>query len=319
MTILIGRFGLSNYIKYNLYLLAQMNEIEKKILITGATGFIGSNLVKRLNKKKIITVSRNKIDNKSHIICDFETEIIQAEVLNNVDTVFHLAGIAHDLKERTNLQKKYELVNIEATKKIAEMSAKAGVKKFIFLSSIRASKNQFFEKGNNYGFSKRCAEKYLLEIAKKTSMNIIIIRSPLVYGPQSKGNLKVMYHAIKKGWFPPLPKDKGNHIMIHIDDLISCLLLFLNKKLSSFKVYYLSDGLIYSIRDIYNHLCKIAKKKIPSWHVPWFVFVFLSLINKKIRRKIKIIFGSYYYPSTRINRLGFIPTKSLEDLNEKDF
>lgn len=296
-----------------------MNKKEKKILITGATGFIGSNLVDKLNKKSIITVSRKKNHNKSNIICDFEINTIQAKVFNNVDTVFHLAGIAHDLKENIKTLKKYKLVNVEATKKIAEMSAKAGVKRFIFLSSIRASKNQVLEKDNNYGVSKRCAEKDLLEVSKKTSMNIIIIRSPLVYGPQSKGNLKVMYYAIKKGWFPPLPKDKGNHIMIHIDDLISCLILFLNKNIPSFKIYYLGDGVIYSARDIYEQFCKILGKKIPSWNVPWFIFVLLSIINKKIRRKIKIIFGNYYYPSQRISKLGFVPTKSLKDLNEKDF
>ena len=190
----------------------------KKVLITGANGFVGKYLVNKLDKKLLIGVSRKRIiDLNENVICDFETNNIDPKVLEGVDTVFHLAGIAHDLRESSETLIKYRLVNIDATKKLAETSVNSGVKNFIFLSSIRASKNQVHEIGNNYGVSKRCAEKALLKISKNTNMKIAIIRSPLIYGPKSKGNLNVMFNAIKKGWFPPLPKGKGRHIMIHID------------------------------------------------------------------------------------------------------
>ena len=291
-----------------------------KILVTGATGFVGRYLISKLNKNITLLVSRKKIkDFKSSIICDFETSNINKEILKGVETVFHLAGIAHDLKENQQTLKKYRLVNVEATKKLAETSAKSGVKKFVFLSSIRASKNQVNQTGNNYGFSKRCAEKLLLEISKNSNMKIAIIRSPLIYGPKSKGNLNVMYDAIKKGWFPPIPKDKGGHVMIHIDDLITCLLLVAKKMVSPFNIYYLSDGITYSARDIYNQFCQILNIKTPSWNVPWFIFVLLSLTTKKIRRKIRIIFGNYVYSSKKIKNLGFVPKKTLKDFNETDF
>ena len=107
----------------------------KSFFITGATGFVGQRLVKALDGE-IRVLSRTRQSNYETVICDLQSDAIPNDALNEVDTVFHLAGIAHDIRDESKIKELYQKVNIDATIQLAELAIKSGVKAFVFISSF---------------------------------------------------------------------------------------------------------------------------------------------------------------------------------------
>ena len=252
------------------------------ILLTGATGFIGNRLYKALKNhgREIVAISRNSNTDFSNLyVSDISRQNLPMKAFKGVTSVFHLAGYAHDLSNPAGKEEKYKKVNVEATVNLAKVSIKAGVQKFIYVSSTKAgspnvtnpSVNSISEKPQGiYGRTKRKAEQELLKISKDSGMKVIIVRPSLVYGPNVKGNLATMINGIKKGWFPPLPDAGNSRSMIHVDDLVLALLL-LEKSIGNFgEIFIATDSNCYSSKEIYACLCKAAGRKVPKWEVPIF-------------------------------------------------
>jgi UDP-glucose 4-epimerase len=295
-----------------------------KFFITGASGFIGKKLVSALNfdSNSITVLSRNNQAGFKTVICDLQSEFIPDNSLNGIDVVFHLAGVAHDL---SNKNEKYYDVNVKATINLAKLAVKSGVKKFIFISSVKANNDitlnkdlSYFKKytQGDYGKSKREAEIHLLEIGKNSNLEVSIIRPSLVYGPHVKGNLKLMLSGIKKGWFPPIPEANNRKSMVHVDDLIDAIILVTKDHRVNNEIFIVSDGHSYTSRQIYNCLCIASDRSIPKWQVPRFFFTILAFISQKLRHKIDKLIGDDYYPSSdKIVAMGYTPKKSLKDIN----
>ena len=196
-------------------------------LLTGASGFIGSRLINAINDN-IILLSRNKNSSFQTIICDFEKDEIPSNVFKNIDVVIHLAGVSHDLGDASKIESRYRKVNIDATIKLATLASNNHVKRFVFISSVKAGgkpisgrcrqEDEQDSPDGIYGSTKREAELAILEIEKNSNMSVVVIRPSLVYGPNVKGNLNLMMLGIKKGWFPPLPLTNNKRSMIHVDD-----------------------------------------------------------------------------------------------------
>jgi len=303
----------------------------KKVLITGATGFVGRRLLRMLDS---LEVEINVLSRKTHsdyktIICDFEEDIISKYSLDSIDTVFHLAGFAHDINTRPNVEDVYYKVNVNSTIQLAKLAVQSRVKKFIFVSSIKAggipihdkclNENDQGEPEGVYGKSKREAELKLLEISENSNMHVSIIRPSLVYGPGVKGNLKSMLLAIERGWFPPLPDVNNRRSMVHVDDLIKSIIFVSNEKRANREIFILTDGSAYSSREIYKFICKALGKRVPKWYVPSLFFYVLSFINKNIEYKVNKLLGDEYFSSKKIESLGFKPQKTLVNFNETDF
>lgn len=288
--------------------------------ITGASGFIGKKLVNALNSDldSITIVSRNQQSKYKTIVCDLESDILPENSLKGIDVVFHLAGLAHD---SSNLKEKYYNLNVKATIQLAKLAAKSGVKKFIFISSIKASnvdlKNNTHE---SYGKTKRDAEIQLIAISNNSNLKVSIIRPSLVYGPSVKGNLNLMLSGIKSGWFPPLPETYNRKSLVHVDDLINAIILVAKDNSANNKTLIVSDGNSYSAREIYETLCIACGKSIPKWHLPTYFFVILTFLNQKMGYKVNKLFGDDYYPtSDAIINMGYTPKKSLKDINLSEY
>lgn len=300
------------------------------LLVTGATGFIGKRLVSGLRKDghDLRILSKNK-QLKGVIHCDLQNDNIPNEALSNIDIVLHLAGYAHDMRGSNKIKDRYYRLNVNATVQLAKLAVKAGVKKFIFVSSVKAGglpynregfdENNFNEQNDIYGSSKREAELKLLEIHRQTNMNISIIRPSLVYGPNMKGNLQLMLSAMKNGWFPPLPETGNKRSMIHVDDLVRAIQLLIIKNEANGEIFIATDGITYSSRDIYEALCTVLGKPIPKWSLPKFIFSFAGLISSRIKYKVNKLLGDEFYSSSKLEALGFKAKKTLKDINETDF
>jgi len=300
----------------------------KNILISGATGFIGERLVGAVDAN-IRVLSRKKQSNYETVVCDLKSEVIPNNALDGVNTVFHLAGFAHDLSDATKIQNIYQKVNVDATIRLAKLAVKSNVNRFIFVSSVKAGGGSNFgvcvsEKDQGdpegiYGKTKREAELKLLKIGKESDMHVSIIRPSLVYGPNVKGNLQLMLSGIKKGWFPPLPETGNKRSMIHVDDLVRAILLVADDDRANGEIFIATDGTPHSSRYIYNAMCSALDKSIPKWSVPKILFDMASLVNPRIKYKLNKLLGDECYSSAKLEALGFKAKKTLKDMNETSF
>lgn len=300
----------------------------KNVLISGATGFIGQRLTKALGCN-IRVLSRIKQADYETIVCNLLSDVIPHNALDGIDTVFHLAGFAHDLNDAIKIQNIYQKINVDVTIRLAHLAVKSNVKRFVFISSVKAGGNSNFgmcasEKDQGdpegiYGKTKREAELELLNIGKQTGMHVSIIRPSLVYGPEVKGNLKLMLAGIKKGWFPPLPRTGNRRSMIHVDDLVQAIFLVSEDKRANGEIFIATDGTPHSSREIYNAMCGALEKSIPKWSVPKFLFDMASLASPYIKYKLNKLLGNECYSSAKLEALGFKAQKTLKDMNETDY
>jgi UDP-glucose 4-epimerase len=296
--------------------------------VAGSTGFIGQRLVRAVGTN-IRVLSREKQSDYETIVCNLQSEVIPDNALDGVDTVFHLAGFAHDLRDATKIQKLYQKVNVDATIRLAKLAVNSNVKRFVFISSVKAGGSGAFDKCATeidqgipegiYGKTKREAELALLKIGKESGMHVSIIRPSLVYGPNVKGNLKLMLVGIKKGWFPPLPETGNKRSMIHVDDLVRAILLVADDDRANGEIFIATDGTPHSSREIYNTMCSVLDKSILKWSVPKFLFDAVSLINPRIKYKLNKLLGDECYSSAKLESLGFKAKKTLKDMNETSF
>ncbi len=303
----------------------------KKVLITGATGFVGERLVNKLSSigYQLRVISRNPIPGIETIIVDLKEASIPSEALSGVDMVFHLAGIAHDFREASSMKSLYYAINVDSTIRLAELAIQNKVKRFVFVSSVKAGgssiagqcmteENQGEPEGI-YGKTKREAELKLLKITSKTHMHVSIVRPSLVYGPNVKGNLQLMLSGIRKGWFPPLPETKNRRSMIHVDDLVRALLLVADDSRANGEIYIATDGRLHSSREIYEAMCGVLAKSVPQWSVPKFLFDIVASMSSRIQYKVNKLLGDECYSSEKLQSIGFKAQRSLKEMNETSF
>ncbi len=299
-----------------------------RALVTGGTGFIGKRLINAVHGE-IRVLSRTRQSNYETIICDLQSRVIPDDALDGIDTVFHLAGFAHDIRDASKIADLYYKINVSATVQLANLAVKSGVKRFVFVSSVKAGgnpppgtcANETDQRNTEdvYGKTKREAELKLLEIGKESGMHVSIVRPSLVYGPNVKGNLQLMLSGIKAGWFPPLPETGNRRSMIHVDDLVQAILLVSEDKRANGEIFIATDGTPYSSREIYSSMCGVTGKLIPKWSVPKILFDIASLVSPRIKYKLNKLLGDECYSSAKLEALGFKAKKSLKDMNETDY
>ena len=287
--------------------------------VTGATGFIGQRLLVSLKEKKslktkdvqkIKILSRHSHPDYVTVVCDLQSQVIPDYALNGINSVFHLAGFAHDLRNASEIEPQYRAVNVDATVRLAELAVASGVKHFVFVSSVKATTSD-----GVYGQTKREAELRLLEIGRQSELHVSIVRPSLVYGAGAKGNLALIRKGIEQGWFPPLPETGNRRSMIHVVDLVEALLLVAKDRRANGGIFTATDGTTHSSREIYEAICRAVGKPIPQWNVPKFMFDWIAMLSPRIRYKVDKLLEDEYYSSEKLEALGFKAEKSLNDID----
>jgi len=306
-----------------------------KVLVTGATGFIGKHLVHLLLEQqiKVRVLLRNK-DKSSYFANEVETWIGDLTDPNSllgscqgIDTVFHLGGYAHAETKHNDPQKHHD-INFLGTTSIFKEAKAAHVKRFIFFSSVKAASSTDHEQSSMspYGLAKRQAEEILLQENNKTNMHICILRPALVYGPGWKGNLASMLKAIDRGIFPPLPTVNNRRSMVSVNDICKAAILAANTPNANGKIYVVTDGIQYSTDTIDALMREALGKRAPFLRIPLFVFKCLASIGDFAERFARLrlpfnsetfskLFDSAYYQSDCIEReLLFQPEYNLKSM-----
>lgn len=243
--------------------------MKEKIIITGASGFIGSALTHHLVDSGFNVTALSRRNNNGKILpsCHF----IQVRDINDfcdvtenlmADVIIHTAGVAHVQNSQLS---EFTRVNTTATLRLAEAAAKRGVRRFIFLSSIgvHGLKNTkpfcVQDKPNpveNYAISKLDAEYGLTRIAQETGMEVVIIRPPLVYGPNAPGNFGKLIKLIDRNIPIPLGMIRNRRSFVSLYNLIDLIKKCIKHPKAANEVFLVSDDQIVSTTELLNLMIK---------------------------------------------------------------
>lgn len=302
-----------------------------KVLVTGATGFIGRKLCERLmNDGHQVLAAYRSAEKMASLPVGIETvQIISigantdwSEALVGVDAVVHLAARVHIMRETSaDPLKEFTTVNVDATVRLAEQAIKAGVKRFIFMSTIgvnggSSEKNSFTEADtpaphNMYSISKKLAEDRLSEMVAGTGMELVMLRAPLVYGPGSPGNFRLLLRAVEKKMPLPLASAHNHKSFIYFGNLIDALATCTTHPKAR-GVYLVSDGEDISTPDLIKKLGTMLGKPTRLFPVPIFL---IKLVGKIIGKydAIDRLVGSLTIDSSKIRReLDWKPPYTME-------
>lgn len=246
-----------------------------KILLTGATGFVGKSLHKQLDDHTVIMTSRSVIP--GNITHSFKKTISStedfSECLNDVDIVIHTAARVHQMNDHSeNPLSEFMETNCFGTLNLARQAAISGVKRFIFLSSIKVNGEQShpgkpfrFDDPRRavdpYGKSKAEAELGLLKIADDTQLEVTIIRPPLVYGPGVKANFAALLKLASKNLPLPLGSVSNRRSFVALDNLVSLIVTCIDHPKAANQVFLVSDDSDVSTPTLFTIMVEAFGKK----------------------------------------------------------
>ena len=265
------------------------------VLITGAGGFVGRSLLSLADKigGRVVALSRRPIDVSPsvelHVVADLLQFDAWGELLSGIDVVIHCAGLAHTTAEES----RYYDVNTEITIRLAEACVVAGVRRFIFLSSLKVLGEHTLEgrpftsrslpnPAEAYGKSKYLAEQRLLALGQESNLEVVVIRPPLIYGVGVKANFQKLIGMAR---LPvPLPFGSVNNkrdmvSLFNLFDLIECCLVHPS---AAGQVLMVSDGKPYSLAELISVAREVDER--PRWLVSVPVKIlrfFFSLLKRK--------------------------------------
>ena len=272
-----------------------------KILLTGATGFIGKALVSELIQQNFnVSIAVRQKSNlfpdevKQFIVGNFENNPDFSASLSEVDCVIHIAGKAHVIdKVKASALDEFRKINTELTLDLAKQAVTAGVERFVFLSSIGVNGNQnnhsFLENDTPnpqepYAISKYEAEQGLLKLAKNSSLEVVIIRPPLVYGNNAPGNFARLIQWAGAKIILPLPLGAVNNIrsLIAIDNLVSFIITCTLHPKAANEIFIISDDDNLSTTQLLKKIATAFNKKALLLPIPvsWMIFV-AKLLGKE--------------------------------------
>jgi len=303
----------------------------KKILVTGAGGFIGSALCSRILAEggQVCGTGRSE----SHTtrfpegVENIQTKSIGpktnwSESLKEIDTVVHLAARVHVIDDTVaNPLEAFRKVNVAGTKKLAQSAVSAGVRRIIFLSSIKVNgegrASAYTEEDKEapedpYGLSKWEAEKELHKISHTTGIEVVILRPPLVYGPGVKANFYNLLKIVDRGIPLPFAKIDNLRSFIYLDNLIDVIITCINHPRAEGRTFLVNDREDVSTPELIRKIASALGKPTRLFSIPHFL---MRLAGKFIGKSAAIdrLFGSLTIDSTRIREeLEWKPPYTME-------
>jgi nucleoside-diphosphate-sugar epimerase len=303
---------------------------ERRILVTGASGFIGSALVPALNAAGYATrravrhaPEQRPPEAETLSVGDIDATTDWAEALHDIEIVVHLAARTHVLHETgSDPLAAYHRVNVEGTRRLATQAA-AGVHRLVFLSSIKVNGERTFARPyteddtpqpeDAYGTTKWEAEQTLRAIGREMGLEVVILRPPLVYGPGVKGNFLRLMRLVSRGWPLPLASVRNQRSMMYVGNVVDAILTCIKAPAAAGRTYLVSDGHDLSTPDLVRALARclgVAPRLYPF--PPSLLMLGAGILGK--REEATRVLGSLQVESSRIRKeLGWQPPDTIEE------
>lgn len=302
-----------------------------KILLTGYSGFVGSSLLKVLQENfNISLLGRKSPKPKSGVFNFHQSEFNNvsdfSKALTDVNVIIHCAARVHIMNdESSNPLNDFRTVNTEGTLNLARQAITAGVKRFIFISSIKVNgesteSNVPFKSTDErhpddfYGQSKSEAEEQLLDLAEDTGLEVVIIRPTLVYGPGVKANFASLLNLVSKGL--PLPFGcitNNKRSLVSVNNLVDLIVTCIDHPKAVNQVFLVSDDNDLSTASMVEHMSKALGKSNRLIPIPLWCYHLLGKLCGK-QDVVNRILGSLQVDISHTKEvLGWVPPQSVDD------
>ena len=302
-----------------------------KSLVTGANGFVGKLLCAELIRQghSVVAIVRNVSDQigdtKQISVSTINGDTNWSYALLDVEIVVHLAARVHIMLNQANKSiSEFREVNVDGTLNLAMQAASAGVKRFIFISSVKVNGENTeigkpFTEANianpqdAYGVSKFEAEQGLMHIAKQTGLEVVIIRPPLIYGPGVKANFANIMLAVKQSTLLPLGSIHNKRSFIYLGNLVSFILLCFNHTAAANQIFLVSDGHDLSTTTLLQNCAVALKVKAKLVPIPQKIVIYIMIALGKGSEAQKLC-GNLQIDISKAHRLlGWTPPVSVAD------
>lgn len=318
------------------------------VAATGATGFVGRAVVCKLasrafNVRAVVrtvnTSSSLAVNNITHtVVGDIDSHTDWSAALIGVDCVIHCAARTHVMHDtEADVFAAYRSVNVAGTRRLAEQAAAAGVGRLVFLSSLKvngettdglarpfgsswavcpsdgAGAHNDAPPEDPYGISKWEAEQALWEVSAKTGLEVVVVRSPLVYGPGVKGNLARLLKLVRSGVPLPLGAVRNKRSLIGLDNLVDLLIRCVDHPAAAGQTFLVSDGEDLSTPDLLRHMAAAMGRSARLFTVP---VSLLRLAGSALGKRAEIdrLVGSLQVDSSYTRQvLGWAPPVSVQE------
>ncbi|WP_077046220.1 SDR family oxidoreductase [Pseudomonas sp. KK4] len=306
--------------------------MSKKILVTGATGFLGHALLQRIcamPDSKVVAPIRN-------IKCNFPGSVETLHIgnidhatdwstaLDGVDTVVHAAARVHVMHENAESIEKFRAVNVKGTLRLANQAVEAGVKRFIFISSIKVNgectpPGKPFHADDNplpldaYGVSKYEAEQQLLSMADQGLIEVVIIRPVLIYGPGVGANFQQMMRWLSTGIPLPFGGVDNKRSLVSLDNVVDLVVTCIDHPRAANQIFLVSDGEDVSTTQLMN--CLVTYLGANTWLFPISTKILILFAQLTGRRSVAQRLFSSLQVDIKKNEelLGWRPPVRLAD------
>lgn len=321
-----------------------MMQFKRKILITGAAGFIGSSLVEHLLKDgqssetlRLLVAPWDNLDNLPQnifeiVICDIRDKKLVDKAMRGIDTVYHLAA---KTVKRGGTYEYYKDTNVNGTENLLEAAGKHQVKKFIYFSSISVfglpawsgdikGCNETWPKNFSepYGRTKYESEKLVINASKKFGLDYIILRPTTVYGPKDKAGIFQLFKVIKEGHFIFIGNARNKMDYVYVGDIVKAARMAEKSSISN-EDFIIGGGKPIQQIELVASICKSIHKDIPKIYIPKYLALPLSKIIVQIcnlfdikpllfPERVKILTTDCYFDIQKAkNVLGYRPEYSI--------
>lgn len=301
------------------------------LLVTGANGWIGERLTRRLIMDGFETIAAvRSIDltgliQKQIGVGTIDHATVWGSALDEVRVVLHLAARVHVMADTaSDPLAEFRRVNVQGTLNLARQAAAAGVRRFVFISSIKVN-GESTQPGrpftpddapaptDAYGVSKMEAEQGLRELAAQTGMEVVIIRPPLVYGPGVKANFAVLLRAVQRGYPLPLGAIHNQRSLVGLDNLVDFITTCITHPKAANQTFLISDGQDLSTTELVRAMAQAAGVPARLLPVPVWALQLAGCLTGKTDAVQRLCGNLQIDSSKALTALGWKPKWSVAE------